>query len=201
MSEPRPWSRADPAEYRELPLRAHELLDRVPLHDVWRVDLPYDADEPTIEDLRSMLTLEGMSSINPAVRALFTLRGWMGRVFHWDAAEGSSAEHPDSFLRWLSPQDREESIVEPGTPDPPFTVLYVRPHEAVAEIRNTTVHAFSVLALKPRFQDCRVFWAIYVRPVGRLTAFYMALIDPFRRFVIYPAVLRHVYRTWCARPR
>ena len=200
MSKERPWARADPDEYRELPLRAHELLAQVPLHDVWRVDLPHHGADYSIEDVRSLFSLDSMSAINPAVRALFALRGWMGRVFRWDAAH-ASGEHPDSYLRWLTPEDFEESIVEPGTPDPPFIVLYVRPNEAVAEIQNATVQAFSVLAIKPRFEDYRVYWAIYVRSVSRWTPFYMALIEPFRRFVVYPSVLRHAHRSWCARPR
>jgi len=93
------------------------------------------------------------------------------------------------------------SLVEPGTADGPFTVLYVHSYEAVSEIRNATVHAFSVFALEPRLSGYRLFWAIYVAPVGRLTAFYMAVIDPFRRLLIYPAILRHLHRTWVAAHR
>ncbi len=32
-------ARVDPADYRALPLRAHEFLADVPLHDVWRFRL------------------------------------------------------------------------------------------------------------------------------------------------------------------
>jgi hypothetical protein len=35
-----------------------------------------------------------------------------------------------------------------------------------------------------------------VRSVGRITVPYMRLIDPFRRFIIYPAVLRSVHAAW-----
>jgi hypothetical protein len=193
----RPWARVDPAEYRGIELRAHELLARVPVHDVWRVDLPHAGGDYTIEDVRTLLTLDSIASINPAVRGLFALRGWLGRAFRLD--RDSAGEHSESYLRWLTPDDCEESLVEPGTPDPPFTVLYVRPYEAVSEIRNRTVHAFSVLAMQPRFEDCRVYWAIHVLPVGRLTPLYMALIDPFRRWIVYPSVLRNVHRQWCER--
>lgn len=31
---------------------------------------------------------------------------------------------------------------------------------------------------------------------GRLTAFYMALIEPFRRFMVYPALGRDAQRSW-----
>jgi len=93
------------------------------------------------------------------------------------------------------------SLVESGTADGPFTILYVHAREAVSDIRNTTVHAFSVLALERFPSGYRLFWAIHVAPVGRLTTFYMALIDPFRRLLIYPALLRHLHRAWVAAHR
>ena len=87
--------------------------------------------------------------------------------------------------------------MEPGSQDGPFTVVYLHPFEAVSEVRNATVHAFSVLAFEPCARGYRLFWAIYVAPVSRLTVLYMALIDPFRRVLVYPAVLRHVHQSWC----
>jgi hypothetical protein len=41
-----------------------------------------------------------------------------------------------------------------------------------------------------------LYWAIYVKPVGRLTPVYLALIDPFRRFVVYPALIRDIQAVW-----
>jgi hypothetical protein len=38
--------------------------------------------------------------------------------------------------------------------------------------------------------------AIYVKPVGRFTALYMAAIDPFRRLLVYPALTRHAQQCW-----
>jgi hypothetical protein len=35
-----------------------------------------------------------------------------------------------------------------------------------------------------------------VRSVGRSTPVYMALIDPFRKLVVYPSLLRAVRATW-----
>jgi len=35
-----------------------------------------------------------------------------------------------------------------------------------------------------------------VKAVSRLTTLYMALIDPFRRFVVYPAIVRTVQQAW-----
>jgi Protein of unknown function (DUF2867) len=42
----------------------------------------------------------------------------------------------------------------------------------------------------------RFCFAIYVCRVGRLTPVYMALIDPFRKLVVDPSLLRSVRATW-----
>lgn len=184
---------SDPGAYRRLDLRAHALLRDVPLHDVWEVDLP-GGRERSVADVRALLRFDRLRSLGVAVRALFRMRAALGRALGWDApARGADAT---SFLHRLTTEDRRRSLVEPGSPDGPFTVLYVFPREAVSEVRNATVHGFSVLALEPRDDGQRLFWAIHVAPVGRVTSWYMALIDPFRRFVIYPAILRHVRRAW-----
>jgi hypothetical protein len=75
-------------------------------------------------------------------------------------------------------------------------VLYVFADEALSELRNATVHAFLGLALTPSPAGYTLYVAIYVKPVSRLTAFYMALIDPFRRLLIYPALVRHAQQRW-----
>ena len=191
----RAWSRVDPAYFQRLNLRAHELLADVPLHDVWMVELPGGGLNRTLSDARVFMIPENFMSINPVVRGLFQLRAWLGRVFRWDSTTRTPSRQ--SFIHRLSDEDRKQSLMEPGSPDGPFTVIYVRPFEAVSEIRNATVHAFSVLAFEPCSGGYRLFWAIYVAPVSRLTALYMALIDPFRRVLIYPAVLRHVHQSWC----
>jgi hypothetical protein len=37
---------------------------------------------------------------------------------------------------------------------------------------------------------------VYVRSVSRLTPVYMAVIDPFRKLIVYPSLLRSVRATW-----
>jgi len=192
----RAWSRVDPVDFLRLDLRAHALLGDVPLHDVWMVELPGGGLNRTLADARVFMSAASLMSLNPVVHALFQLRAWLGRVFRWDSPMRASSAQ--SFIHRLSADDRQLSLIEPGSPDGPFTVIYVRPFEAVSEIRNATVHAFSVLAFEQRVRGYRLFWAIYVAPVSRLTGFYMALIDPFRRVLIYPAILRHVHQSWCA---
>ena len=188
--------RAAPERYRALDLHAHALLRDVPLHDVWEVPLAPGSRRRTIADLRALMSAEELAEMNPAVRLLFGLRRWLGEVFGWDEDARDAA--PSETLACVPAEVLARSDPPPGTPDGPFVLLYALPDEAVSEIRNATVHAFSVLSLVRSEDGYRAIWAIHVAPVGAVTRFYMALIDPFRRFVIYPAMLRHVQRRWAA---
>lgn len=134
---------------------------------------------------------------NPLVRALFALRALVGRLFGWDSAAHAHPE--DSYLPRVGDELRRRSEVAPGSADGVFRLLYLLPRESLAEIRNATVHAFLVQALAPTAEGYRLYWAIYVRPVSRLTALYMALIEPFRRLVVYPSILRRIRVAWSAR--
>lgn len=104
------------------------------------------------------------------VRMLVGLRRLLGRGFHWDG------------------------------PGPALRPLYERPYEMVSEARNATVHAFSCMALQRRPGGYRLFWAVYVENVSAFTPFYMAVIEPFRRFVVYPAILKSIRAAWTSRP-
>ena len=189
--------RIAPEEYRQIHLRAHSLLADVPLHDLWAVDLSGQQPGRSIVDLRALLSAQNLQATNPAVKLLFGLRWWLGRLFGWDREPPRASE--ESFLRRLTAADHASSLVTPGTREGPFRVLFVSPRESISEIRNSTVHGFSVLALVERATDYRLYWAIYVRPVGPMTAWYMRLIDPFRRVLIYPAILRRIRSAWSHR--
>jgi hypothetical protein len=170
------------------------LLSSVPLHDVWAINLQGGGPGRTILDLRALLSEGKLSAASPAVNFLFGLRWWLGRVFSWDREPPQASER--SFLHKLSPADQEASLVPPGTREGPFRVLFVSNQEAISEIQNSTVHGFSVFALIELSSGYRLYWGIYVRPVGRITSWYMRLIDPFRRVIIYPAVLRYIRTAW-----
>ena len=115
----------------------------------------------------------------------------IGSAFGWERVREHS-DPPPIFRDRLTESDRKASHVPTGTADGPFRVLYAYPRESASEIWNATVHAVSTYALVERAAGYRLYWAIYVRSVGRITAPYMRLIDPFRRLIIYPALLRSV---------
>ncbi|MGK3998620.1 DUF2867 domain-containing protein [Sorangium sp. So ce1024] len=188
--------RISPQQFTELDLEVHEILRGVPLNDVSVLDLPGGGAARTIEDVRALMHPPESGSSSAPVRALFWIRGVLGRLFGWDPAE--EGLHAESYVHKLPPEVASRSSVPPGTREGPFRVLYVLPREAVSEIRNATVHAFSCMAIRPTAEGQRLYWAVYVKPVSRWTSVYMALIEPFRRFIVYPSILRQLRGAWQA---
>ncbi len=185
--------RAPTEEFRDLDLAVHALLGDVPLHDLNVIDLPGGGPGRTIVDVRA-LAGEAQTRASPIVRFLFWLRFSIGKLFGWDEA---AAAHPEeSYLARVGDELRRRSSVAPGSAEGLFRLLYVLPRESLAEIRNATVHAILAQALVETDGGYRLYWAIYVKPVSRLTSWYMAAIEPFRRFVVYPSMLRRIREAW-----
>lgn len=186
--------RVTPAEFRTVNLRCHAFLADVPLHDVWAIPLDGGGPGRTIRDAHAILFGSRRARAKLAVRGLFTLRWALGRVFGWDDERHDPLAL--SYMHRLTEADRLQSGVPPGTREGRFRVLYVFANEALSELRNATVHGFLALALTPRPEGYTLYMAVYVSPVRRLTPFYMALIEPFRRFIVYPALCRDAQRGW-----
>lgn len=188
---------ADPREYHQLELRAHSLLADVDLHDVWIAELNGGGPDRTIVDARFCFTPQTATTANAAVKRLFAIRRLVGRGLGWDRDTDHWAE--ELYCHRLTDEDRKRSLVEPGTPDQMFRAVYVFENESLSEIRNATVHAFSSLALRRTMHGYRLYWAIYVKPISPWTSTYMRVIDPFRRAIIYPAVISRIESEWQTR--
>ncbi len=67
-----------------------------------------------------------------------------------------------------------------------FVSVYADRDERLYRIENRTVTAFLHVALVDR----RPRIGVYVRPHGPLGRAYLALIEPFRRLVVYPGLVR-----------
>ena len=186
--------RVDPAEFRALHLRAHEFLFDSPLHDVWRMRLVGGGPDRTVSEAIELFVDLASSGLGPMARALFGLRKVLGRVFGWDLEVPSAAGR--SYVHRLSAQDRVRSLDQPGTKRGLWTSVYTFDREALVEIINRTVHALILFTLEPVQGGYTLYWGIYVKPVNRFTAFYMALIGPFRRHLIYPALIRRFEAAW-----
>ncbi len=183
-------------EFRALDLEVHAFLADVALRDVSTIDLPGGGPDRNISDVRALLFRDGALTATVPLRILFSLRLLLGRLFGWDRTLHEHAE--DSYVKKLTDDQRDRTLVDLGTSDDPFQLLYLFPKEVLGEVRNATVHAFSCMALCRTASGYRFYWAIYVKSVSRFTPVYMALIEPFRRFVVYPAILRRLRSSWIA---
>jgi len=180
-------------EFERLPLRVHAFLAGVPLHDVWSVDLPNWRGGLTLDDfLRTASNC--LCTPPPFVRMLLDIRFFVGRFFGWDREPEANAWK--TFATRLTDADHSRSLAAAGTRDGFFRVVYRFENEQLVELTNRTAHAAAVSALIETATAYRFYLAVYVRSVSRFTPFYMALIDPFRKLIVYPSLLRSVRARW-----
>jgi len=180
-------------EFEGLPLRVHDFLADVPLHDVWAIDLPRTRSGITLDEfVRAAGALPLRPS--PAVRALLAVRFFIGRLFGWDREPGTPVR--DSFASRLTATDRSTSRAPAGARQGAFRMVYRFENEQLLELTNRTAHAAALSALVETATSYRFYFGVYVRQVGRLTPVYMTLIDPFRKLIVYPSLLRSVRATW-----
>ena len=180
-------------EFERLPLRAHEFLAGVPLHGVWAVDLPHLRPGITLDEfLRAASNRPFRCSL--LVRMLLALRLRLGRLFGWDREPAATAW--ESFATRLTVADRSKSLAESGTGEGLFRVVYRFENEQLLELVNRTAHAAALSALVEMTSSYRFYFGVYVRSVSRFTPLYMSAIDPFRKLIVYPSILRSVRARW-----
>ncbi len=180
-------------EFRRLPLRVHDFLADVPLHDVWVIDLPRRRPGITLDEfMRAAGALPFTPS--PIVRALLGIRVFVGRLLRWDREPRATAK--ETFASRLTTADLSRSLAPAGTRQGPFRTVYRFENEQLLELVNRTAHAGALSALVETATVYRFYFGVYVRSVGRLTPVYMRLIDPFRKWIVYPSLLESVRQTW-----
>ena len=190
-----------PTEFYALPLRVHTFLADVPLHDVWAVDLPTHRDGVTLCEFLRRANQDRFDAADgeinrlpPVAHALIRLRLFLGHIFRLEAEPKNALAA--SFGSRLTTEDRARSFVVSGTPEGLFRVVYRFENEQLLEIQNRTVHAAALSALAKRADSYRFYFAVYVRQSTWITPFYMGLIDPFRKWIIYPAMLEKNRAIW-----
>src|SRR5437879_5387983 len=179
-------------EFERLPLRVHDFLAGVPLHDVWVVDLPRARSGITLDEfLRTASSCPLTPS--PVVRALLNIRLFVGRLLGWDREPAATAW--ETFTTRLTTADRLKSLAPAGTRQGLFRIVYRFENEQLLELINRTAHAAALSALVETPTAYRFYFGVYVRNVSRFTPLYMSLIDPFRKHIVYPSLLRSVPAT------
>ncbi len=182
------------------------------LEDVWALPVHGGA-----EDFQTLLEL--MVSSNPASagslptrvlwRARDRLGGWfdLGRISTPTESGGDGAvgklpipSTNETSLAERLPDDLRDTAADLDFDSLPFAPLYRTDVEFAAELSNQTVHAVMHLAWVDRGEGrYQGQMAVYVKPRGRFGKGYMALIKPFRYWIVYPALMRQIERTWNTR--
>jgi len=180
-------------EFERLPLRVHTFLAGVPLHDVWSVDLPRWRAGVTLDDF---LRTESNCLFTPSflVGMLLDIRLFVGRFLGWDREPAATTWK--TFATRLTDTDRSRSLTAAGTRNGFFRVVYHFENEQLVELVNRTVHAAALSTLVETPTGYRFCLGIYVCSLSGFTPFYMALIDPFRKMIVYPSLLRSVRARW-----
>jgi Protein of unknown function (DUF2867) len=192
-------------EFEQLPLRVHTFLAGVPLHDIWSVDLPRWRAGVTLDEFlrttsNGKLDTCGCSkssslfTLSPVVRMLLDIRFFVGRFFGWDREPPATAWK--TFATRLTDTDHSRSLAAAGMRDGFFRVVYRFENEQLVELINRTAHAAALSTLVETATGYRFYLGIYVRNISRFTPLYMALVDPFRKLIIYPSLLRSVRTRW-----
>ena len=180
-------------EFERLPLRVHDFMAGVPFHDAWAVDLPHIRSGITLDEFLRTASARPCT-LPPLARLLLRIRLLIGRLLGWDREPTATAL--ETFATRITTADRSKTLVPAGTHEGLFRVVYRFENEQLLEVTNRTAHAAAVSALVETANTYRFYFAVYVRRVSRFTPVYMALIDPFRKLVVYPSLLRTVCSNW-----
>jgi hypothetical protein len=200
------------SEHESRPWRIREIAPDFTVEDVWALPVHGGA-----EDFQALLEL--VTSGDPAnaeslpARVLWRVRDRLGRWFDLgrisapiDGGRGDGAGKlpipgtNEPSLTDRLPKDLRDTVGGLHFDSLPFAPLYRTDIEFAAEVSNQTVHGVMHLAWVDRGEGrYQGQMAVYVKPRGWFGKGYMALIKPFRYWVVYPALMRQVERQWNAR--
>ena len=184
-------------EQTSRPWRIHELTRDFHLEDVWALPTPGGpADFPRLVERFAAGDPEKEGPL--IVRALFSLRWKLGKLFGWDDDDAGVGFRVPT-LRDRLPADLRDGPTGPDL-DLPFDPLYLLEDEWAAEIANRTMHGVMHLGWVPDGAGgYRGQMAVLVKPNGAFGSAYMAAIRPFRHLVVYPPMIRRIGRDWRSR--
>jgi hypothetical protein len=201
------------AAHESGPWRIRAIVPDFTLEDVWT--LP--AVNGGIEDFQT--AIEMAVSFDPAnaeslpTRVLWGVRDRLGSWFGlgrisapidsgWDDAAGKlpiPGKNETSLTDRL-PDDLRNTAADLHFDSLPFAPLYRTDFEFAAELSNQTVHGVMHLSWVDQGEDrYQGQMAVYVKPRGPFGKGYMALIKPFRYWIVYPALMRQIERAWNTR--
>lgn len=193
------------AEHESRPWLIREIVPDFKLEDVWALPA-----EGRAEDFDKALELiasgDPATAGSPASRFLWVLRDRLGKWFNLgritEPAGRQDGELPipgadETSLAGRLPESLRGSAAGVDFGSLPFVPLYRTTDEFAAEVSNQTVHGVMHLAWVDQGDGLyQGQMAVYVKPRGLFGRGYMALIKPFRYLIVYPALMRHIEKTW-----
>ena len=180
------------------PWRIHDIAPDFRVEDVWALPV-HGKSEDFAALLEQMLSSDPTQSTSLPTRVLWQARWRVGGWFGWDdpAADLPIPGTNHTSLADRLPRDLRGTAADLDFRSLPFVPLYRTADEFAAEISNRTVHGVLHLGWVEqgdgRYQGQL---AVLVKPRGRLGKGYLALIAPFRHWVVYPALMRRMERAW-----
>ncbi len=191
-----------PSQHSNLPWRINEMANDFELIDAWR--LPADGDKTEFGDLCAVFDADRVTDADKnskASRFLFQVRNSLGQRFGWDE-NMNTLPIPgctEVSMRDRLPVDVEAASID-GMDKGGFLPVFQTETEAAFEISNNLLHAILHLGWVDD-GDGRYHgqMGIYVNHRQRRSVWYMKSIAPFRRFIVYPSLLRMVKKSWEAR--
>jgi hypothetical protein len=199
------------AAHQSQPWRIRDIVPDFTLEDVWV--LPAHGGTQDFQTLLEIIT-SGLGDPDNweslPTRVLWRLRDRLGSWFGLgrisipiDPGQGDATGNlqipgtNETSLSERLPDDLRHTAADLHFDSVPFAPLYRTDVEFAAELSNRTVHDVMHLAWvdqgEGRYQGQM---AVYVKPRGLLGKAYMALIKPFRYWVVYPAMMREIERAW-----
>ncbi len=177
-------------------LYVHDLLSDYELEDVWRFPIILQSEHSLDQFLTLFRSAGDQLSGKGLAGLLFRFRLFLGKLFHWDEQQPVDHLIPGTLRHRYAGREQLtfEELPDPGTGD--FIPVYQLENEFLSEIANKTVEAALHISRVPQDGVWVVHMAVYVKPKGGFGRFYMALIKPFRLWVVYPAMMRSAKKKW-----
>ncbi len=195
------------------PWKVHEIAQDFILLDVW--EYPILADNSKDQDFLFFLKMIQQplpTKVNRSVSIKFlasglliSLRMFLGKILGLDKNINTlpiPGCKETSIKERLSAKDRERSLSLSKlgisySDNETWRVVYLYEDEMLTELSIDVVHVLmhqGWVHKSGNFFTARL--AVYAKPRGMIGNLYMKLIMPFRRIIIYPALMENVKNTW-----
>ena len=186
--------------------KVHRITNDFDLWDVWHI--PIKADNSKTENfntfytiaVKSFLMIESRKSITSF---LFKIRFLIGKIFHFDK-NINTLPIPDcketSIKQRITNQDLKQDKggkrIKSKNIGLDFPSVYLFEQESLHELSNDTVHGLVHLGWIKVDNYYTATLAIYTKPRGKMGKIYLKLIEPFRHYIVYPAIMKSIKKEW-----